>query len=288
MNKPVIAITGAAGFIGSSIARALLENDYNVISLVRKENTTVAGNETRFFDLQVPPPADLLKGADILIHCAFVDHNKNKQASRINYSGTKHLQENAAHNGISKIIFFSTISANATTTSEYGKNKWQLEALFDKGRDVIIKPGLVIGKNGLFGRLLKNILSKKIVPLVNGGKQPIQVVALEDVILATTEIIKNKLAGTYILANTQRFTYREFFRLVAIHYKIKLLYLPLPGRLLSIVIGIATAAGISLPVGKENIKSLESLEYTDPLESLEKLKIQPQLLEDILKGLSSL
>lgn len=288
MNKPVIAITGVTGFIGSSIARALLDNGYDVISLVRQENTTVAGNETRFFDLQLLPPADLLKGADILIHCAFVDHNKNKQASLINYSGTKQLLENAALNGIGKIIFFSTISANATNTSEYGKNKWQLEALFETSRDVIIKPGLVIGKNGLFGRLLKNILSKKIVPLVNGGKQPMQVVGLEDVVLALTRIIKNNLTGAYILANTQRLTYREFFRLVAIHYKIKLLYLPIPGRLLSILMDMAAMVGITLPVGKENIKSLESLAYTDPSESLEKLKIEPRSLEDILRGLPKL
>ena len=51
---------------------------------------------------------------------------------------------------------------------------------------------------------------------------------------------------------------------------------------------MAAMVGITLPVGKENIKSLESLAYTDPSESLEKLKIEPQLLEDILKGLPEL
>src|SRR6266700_7171897 len=108
MDKGIIAITGAGGFIGSALLTHLRNSGYRVIALKR----TVAGDaeplQERFFDLQQVPAAGLLKGVEVLIHCAFIGAEAHSEADQINYAGTKLLVKNARVHGVQKIIFFSS------------------------------------------------------------------------------------------------------------------------------------------------------------------------------------
>jgi nucleoside-diphosphate-sugar epimerase len=64
--------------------------------------------------------------------------------------------------------------------SEYGKTKLAIEKMLDPRKDLILKPGLVLGHGGLFGSILRMIRSLPILPLVDGGSQPLQAVDIED------------------------------------------------------------------------------------------------------------
>src|SRR5581483_5243317 len=172
MHKPVIAITGASGFIGSCLLQYFCDRQYPVIALVRKPS----GNsitEERFFDLQQPVQNNLIIGVDILIHCAYVAAAPSIDAEKINYEGTKALIECANSNHVKKIIFFSSVAAHAQAVSAYGKSKLALESLFDKQKDVVLKCSFVIGNGGLFHRLFTHAVTKKTVPLIHGGHQPL-------------------------------------------------------------------------------------------------------------------
>ena len=71
MDKPVIAITGANGFIGSSLLQYFYDQNYPVIALARTLSVKLAV-EVRSFNLEQPLQSDLLQGVDILIHFAFI------------------------------------------------------------------------------------------------------------------------------------------------------------------------------------------------------------------------
>ena len=127
MNKPVVGITGANGFIGNAIRRTLQENDYPVIGLVR---TPKAGE--RYFDLAKKPDQHLLNGIDILIHAAYDQSDRSLQG--INFTGSKQLFAFAQQCGVQKIIFISSIAAHPAITSVYGKTKSEIEKCLPANR----------------------------------------------------------------------------------------------------------------------------------------------------------
>ena len=165
MNGPVIAITGASGFIGGALVEHFSSKGYKLIALARKP-VNMAGVENRRYKLHEKPAANILDGADILIHCAF-DADDKKIEEGVNFISAKQLFQLAEQAGVKKIIFFSSVAAQPSIQSVYGKTKLAIESLLDERKHVIIRPGLVIGSGGLFGRLLKTVISGKKIPLIN-------------------------------------------------------------------------------------------------------------------------
>src|SRR5215831_7813739 len=212
MSNQVIAITGTSGFIGSVLLQELRKNGYTVIALNRRPKASV---EERFFDLNQPPDAELLKGVDVLIHCAFISAEADPASEQLNEVGTNMLTVCARQNGVKKIIFFSSVSGHANARSAYGKSKFRSEALFDMHSDVVLKCSLVIGTGGLFSRMVKFVRTKKFIPLIEGGRQPLQVIAINDVVRVVLKLISENISGNFVLANREHFTYRQFFKTVA-------------------------------------------------------------------------
>jgi nucleoside-diphosphate-sugar epimerase len=279
MLKPVIAITGANGFIGSSLLQYFYDRNYPVIALARTLSVKPAV-EVRSFNLEQPLHSDLLQGIDILIHCAFIKADAHAEAGKLNFEGTKSLIECAYTNKVKKIIFFSTVSAHEHALSSYGKSKLAAESLFNLQKDVIIKCSLVIGSGGLFQRMLHHILSKKLIPLINGGQQPLQVIAIDDVLKAVDYIINNNVTGSFVLANGQRTTYRSFFKTLARINNRRILFIPIPVFLLRAVIYISNLFKLPLPINKDNLEGLNAMNYLNPDESLAQLHLAPLSLEE--------
>lgn len=286
MHKPVIAITGASGFIGSCLLQYFHDQQYPVIALVRKPSDNSI-TEERFFDLQQPVQNNLLTGVDILIHCAYIDAAPHIDAEKINYDGTKALVECANSNQVKKIIFFSSVAAHAQAVSAYGKSKLALESLFNTQKDVVLKCSFVIGNGGLFHRLFTHAVTKKTVPLIHNGRQPLQVIAIDDVLKAIHTIINQSISGLFVLANKQRLTYKLFFKIIARFYNKQLLFIPVPVFLLQLVIFGASLFNIPLPVSKENLLGLQSMQFIDPEDSLQQLQLSPVTLEEKLKDLAA-
>lgn len=280
MNKPIIAITGATGFIGGLLTIHLKKMGYYTIALVRKKGNSIA-DEEREYDLQTPPSRELLNNIDIVIHCAF-DKNDSSAGAEVNFNAALRLFQLAGQSGVKKIIFFSSIAAQPGILSAYGKNKLAIESLLDPARDVIVKPGLVIGNGGLFGRILQTTLSKKMVPVIDKGNQSMQVLAANDLLIAITTIIEKDLHGSFVLTNRERLTYKQLFLQIGKTWQKKLFYIPVNKRILNGLISIAGSIRIILPVTKENLLGLVSQQYEDPGHSLALLDINPSSLEQAL------
>lgn len=285
MNNPVIAVTGANGFVGSALVTSLMARGIRTVKLVRTLSA-IPLTEERSFELETPPSENLLRGIDILIHCAFISPTE-KNAGSVDYNGTAALIELAGKSGVQKIIFFSTVSAHEAAVSAYGSSKFKMEQLLDPKKDAIVKPALIIGNGGLFLRLLKQALAKRTVPLIENGRQPMQVIALEDVVRAVNNIIDLNLTGSFVLANNENFSYKEMFKQIASVYGVYLRFLPLPVFPVKMALSISEMIGVKLPVNKENLSGLQSLRYMDPGESLEKLGLKPVNFKEALKNLKT-
>jgi nucleoside-diphosphate-sugar epimerase len=284
-NKPVIAITGANGFIGSSLLKYFHECNFPVIALARRIPVEQQFTEVRFFDLEQLPNPRLLTGVDILIHCAFIRTDVNARAEQLNNEGTKLLIACARTNGVKKIIFFSSVSAHEKALSAYGKSKFFTETLFDMQKDVVLKCSLVIGDGGLFKRMLNHILSKKLVPLIDNGRQPLQIIAIDDVLKAVHTIISENISGNFILANKQLFTYRSFFQTIARIYNKQPFFIPVPMFFLQAIVYVAGKLKLPFPINKDNIQGLKAMRFLHPDDSMHHLQINPITLEEKLQAL---
>lgn len=239
-------VTGATGFIGSTVVRELLDAGKEVRVTVRKESDTrnIDGldvervyGDTR--DRESMKTA--LKGCDTLYHVAayFAHWSLDKDLFyEINVEGTKIILEEALARGLDKVVYTSTSNsigshgAGNFVNEDAEFNLWEsgdhyaiskylaeIEAkkICDKGLPlVIVNPTLVIGirdvKPTPSGALVVDIVNRDMPGYIDGA---INIIDVEDTArghLLAAE--KGRIGERYILGN-ENVTVGDFFRLVA-------------------------------------------------------------------------
>ncbi|MCK1544476.1 NAD-dependent epimerase/dehydratase family protein [Bradyrhizobium sp. 179] len=168
--KPVALVTGASGFIGRHVVRALTREGWSVRCAVRSPEG--AGDEVVI--ASIGPETDwraALEGVDAVIHLAARVHYKNDERAvelyrKVNVEGTLHLARCAATAGVRHFIFISTVLVHGrsnegrapfresdvpTPRGLYGASKAEAEAgLRTLARDSdmkisVIRPPLIYG-----------------------------------------------------------------------------------------------------------------------------------------------
>lgn len=285
-KQPAILITGAAGFIGSHLVDHFHKKGWTVIAAMRGTPPQFGEGVLYYhWDIAREPAEDMLADVDFLVHCAYVKYDSSKEADRINIEGAERLLELSRKSGIKQNVFLSTMSAGADALSHYGKQKYAIEKLFNTGKDLVIRPGLVLGNGGLFSEMAKFIREKKIVPLIDGGKQPLQTVYIDDLVAAVDAAIEKHLHGTFTVAEASAVPYSEFYKALVKMLKIGARFIHVPSWLLSAAITVSNVLGIKIPVSKENLLGLRTLRYVDTSHDLEKLGVQLRSWEESFRAI---
>ena len=162
-----ILVTGAAGFIGSHLAEALVERGHSVRALIRynsrnnwgwleqseyRSKIKVVRGDIRDYDFV----HSAIEGCDTVFHCAYGNTNNSVLNNRINEEGTTNICEIALKKGIKKLIYISSVAvygrnppsvvSEETPTvfsdDEYSNSKIRAEKIcfdfFDRGLSIII------------------------------------------------------------------------------------------------------------------------------------------------------
>jgi nucleoside-diphosphate-sugar epimerase len=169
-----IAITGANGFLGKAFVKALVEKNYHVKALVRKiPIDKFECVSYHLYRLEDDLDKTLFEDVDICIHLAFQFEKQVRNGIDVNIFAIENLKKL----NLTQYVFVSSFAAaSPVTDSYYGKSKLAVEVFFKD--ELIIRPALVLGNGGLFGRLQTQLKKTKYVPLLNGGKQIIQTILL--------------------------------------------------------------------------------------------------------------
>jgi dihydroflavonol-4-reductase len=310
-------VTGATGFVGSHVVRALLSRGREARVLARpgsrRDNLAGLSVEIVEGDLTDPPSlARAMKGVSTLYHVA-ADYRlwarDPRELYAANVGGTENVLRAAAEAGVPKVVYTSSVAALGLSESgaadettpvirdriigHYKKSKYDAERVAEawarKGLPiVIVNPSTPIGERDIkptpTGQMIVDFLNRKLPAYVDTGLNLVDVRDVAEGHLLAAE--KGKIGERYILGNRDM-TLKEILDALAMRTG-----LPSPSLRLPHWIPIsAAAAGTALSrlTGRAPRVSLESVRmsthrmFFSPAKAVRELGLPQTPVEEALE-----
>jgi len=267
-----VAITGARGFLGRDIVRTLRAAGHVATGLVRQSRRgDDPSHGDRPYDLSELPSPMLLDGIDAVVHCAFAPAGpQHPDAYAVNVDGTMRLFALAAEHGV-PFLFISSFSAIPEARSVYGRQKYELETRLSSRGACIVRPGLVVGNGGLVRDLVSMMRARHVLPLVDGGLQPVQCIWLADIAAIVVALVERRCpARTISVATAPPLTSRELACDIRSALRIRAATVSIPYRVAYAAARLLEAVGLRSPLAAESLLGLRTsrIQPVDDVRSL--------------------
>lgn len=275
-------VTGGTGFLGSHIARELVQRGYRVRILRRSTSRldAIADVQVEHAIGDVLDPASLraaMEGVDWVFHTAAVaDYWRNDPdyIYRVNVDGTRNVLQAAEAVGVKRVIFTSSAAAIGYRTdlrpmdetarfnwdphlTPYGHSKFLAETevhrAIRRGLDcVILNPSVILGPNDL-----NQISSSTVVEMARGNIPPTAppggatVIDVRDVAAAHVTAAERGRTGERYALGAVDLSHKAWLRLTAHIVGRSTRVITLPAPIVAIVAYVVDAlrwAGVKLPV----------------------------------------
>jgi len=212
LQGPVL-LTGASGFVGAAVMRALLAAGYPVRALVRRPGAFQApiGVEARLGDVtDFESLVSAARGCDSVVHCA-ADYRLSLLPAEtcsmiaVNVGGTANLLEAARRSGVQRLVHCSTVGtlafrrsgrvcteldvapSPAALAGPYKRSKWAAQRLaldqpVSQLEVVVVQPSTPVGSGDLrptpTGATIRDFLGGRIPAVVDTGLNLVDVEAV--------------------------------------------------------------------------------------------------------------
>ncbi|MFM8658688.1 MAG: SDR family oxidoreductase [Candidatus Nitrosotenuis sp.] len=213
-KKPVIAITGSTGFVGSNLRKFLAKQNIPVISLARKKLKSFKSEKNlQFTDLD---KISRLK-CDVLIHLIGTGaQTKEADYEMVNVLQTHKVIQLCKRSNIKKIVYISGLGVSNSTTLAYFISKLKAENLIvNSGLDyTIFRASYIVGPNDpLTQNLTKQIKTGTII-IPGSGSYRLQPISIDDVCriifaATTSKKLSNK---TVDLVGPQTISFEDYVK----------------------------------------------------------------------------
>ena len=234
---PILALTGATGFVGKATVDHALASGHHVRALTRRDQpprdgvTWIAGSLDDATAL-----ARLAEGADAVVHIAGVV-NAPTPAGFItgNVDGTRRMVAAAASQGVRRFVHVSSLSAREPDLSLYGKSKALAEdEVRNSGLDwTMVRPPGVYGPGDLEMRDLFRIALLGFVILPPAGRTSlIHVADLARLLVAMAETDTGRSIYECDDGHDGGYSYGEFGRMIGAAVSKRVVPLSMPRPLL--------------------------------------------------------
>jgi NADH dehydrogenase len=257
MRGAVVAVLGAAGFIGRHLVARLAEQGAVIRALSRDPDRALhlkpLGDVGQIVLLGCDPSDDralgaALAGADHAVNLIGILHERRAgDFDRIHGELPGRLGRIARAQGLKRVVHVSAIGADPASPSAYARSKAKGEAALRAERPdaVILRPSIVFGpEDQFFNRFAAMASLSPALPLIGGGHTRFQPVHVGDVAQAIVAALTraDTPGRTYELGGPRVATFRELlaYMLTVTRRRRLLLNLPfglarLQGRLLQLL-----------------------------------------------------
>ncbi len=182
-----ILLTGASGFIGGHILRALEEAGHEVVPVSRRHG----------FDFtRMLTPEDWLphlQGVEAAINSVgIIAETRGQTFEALHYRAPAALFRACVIAGVPRVVQISALGADEQAFTPYQLSK---KAADDVLRDLplawfVLRPSLVYGAGGKSSAMFRFMANLPIIPLVGDGGQRIQPVHVSDVVAAVMQCLQ--------------------------------------------------------------------------------------------------
>lgn len=241
------AITGAAGHVGSAIARAFRAHGWEVMAFGRRP---LAETQHVPYELGADPQELPWAGVDALVHCAYDFRPKGWEAIRAtNATNSIALLRAAREQGVKRVVFISSLSSFPGCRSLYGRAKMEIEAAALELGCAVVRPGLVWSRNpGSLLGALERASRARFVPLIGDGSYVQYLVFDEDLaelVFALCQPDAPSIARAISAAHPEKISLRGLLRRMADKQGNNPTFVPIPWRLMHA--GLKTLETLGLP-----------------------------------------
>ncbi len=293
-------ITGATGFAGTGIMRALGRRpgqapegpfaNMPVRSLIRKPGDTPEGVEAVIGDVTNPETLrGKLDGVDTVIHLVgIIEEQGGLTFDDVIRQGTENVMQEAARAGVKHFILMSALGAHDSPEFPYHQAKYRAEqAVKASGLTyTIFRPSVIFGKGDGFITVLAGLVkAAPVVPIAGSGQSKFQPVQLDDVSSAFAYAVSHpaeSAAQTYELGGAKPYTYEEMLDVIAVELGKKKPKIHMPVGLVKAVVQLSKPLPKSLrpPVTMDQLKMLALDNSTDNSATERLIGRKPVALED--------
>ena len=252
---PLIALTGASGFLGSRVHAAALRAGRPCRVLSRgsgilpscSEHCDVIRGDLR----QARALDQLVDGAEVLIHmAAAMGSNDDVLLHQVNGECSRALFEAASRAGVRRIVLVSTMAALRPEDGPYASSKALGQVALGNftGTSITLQPPLIYGAGSQVSSTIARLARFRLVPVINSSAAlyPVHVedVASTCIEAALGEVVEN---GVYPLPGPDAIDFPTFTQRVLDAIGSPARVLRLPARL-SLGLGRAMEATMAHPV----------------------------------------
>ena len=192
----MILVTGATGFVGGHVVRALVDAGESVRALVRDARGAEAldGVDCELVRGDVTDPASLsaaVEGCATVVHLVAILTGKPDDFDRVMTQGTRALLDAARDAGVQRIVQMSALGTSEATkdTVPYYRAKWAIEeAVRSSGLGyAILRPSFVFApEGGALAQFARIARLAPVTPVIGKGTQRLQPIWADDLARAVT------------------------------------------------------------------------------------------------------
>ena len=217
----MILVTGANGFVGRHVTRALAENGVRVRAMVRTARGAAAldGAGCELVRGDVTDPASLraaARGVRTIVHLVAIVEGTPATFERVMAAGTGNLVEAARESDVRRIVLMSALGTGPNAIVPYFRAKWAAEqAVGGSGIDhVVLRPSFVFGSDGgALPRFVRIARLFPLTPVIGPGTQRLQPIWIDDVVRAVRLAVDGEGSnGPVELGGPDPVTWSDFWR----------------------------------------------------------------------------